>query len=111
GQAVRQLRPTEQSQKFRHWEWGRLWYLTQLHKRRFNGHDDSIEGIAVSPDGSRLATAGRDGIVILWNVNIGNEIDRFEHSLVEKVGDPISFVRAVAFSPDGTKLATAGDDR
>ena len=63
-------------------------------------HPDSINAIALSPDGTKLATAGGDWTVRLWEVNTGKYI----RSLT---GHP-SAVNAVAFSPDGKILASAG---
>jgi WD40 repeat protein len=61
-----------------------------------------VGGVAFSPDGSRVATAGQDGAVRLWDAVDG-------HS----VGEPYTHQRAAnaaAFSPDGTLLASASDD-
>lgn len=63
-------------------------------------HPDSINGLALSPDGTKLATAGGDWTVHLWEVNTGKYIKSL-------TGHP-SAVNAVAFSPDGKILASAG---
>ena len=63
-------------------------------------HPDSINAIALSPDGTKLATAGGDWIVRLWEVSTGKYINSL-------TGHP-SAVNAVAFSPDGKILASAG---
>ena len=54
-------------------EW---WYL----KRQCNadlftltGHSASVEGVAVSPDAGRLASVGKDGTVLVWDV-AGQEV-------------------------------------
>ena len=65
-----------------------------------NEHPDSIKAIALSPDGTKLATAGGDWVVCLWEVNTGKYINSLTgHS---------STVNAVAFSPDGKILAGRG---
>jgi WD40 repeat protein len=60
-------------------------------------------GLAYSPDGRLLATAGADGAVRLWN----------PHRL-HSVGEPLTghagAVTSVAFSPDGRLLASSGTD-
>ena len=63
-------------------------------------HPDSINAIALSPDGRKLATAGGDWVVRLWEVGTGKYINSL-------TGHP-SAVNAVAFSPDGKILASAG---
>ena len=65
-----------------------------------NEHPDSINALALSADGTKLATAGGDWTVRLWEVNTGKYIKSL-------TGHP-SAVNAVAFSPDGKTLASAG---
>ena len=63
-------------------------------------HPDAIKAIALSPDNTKLATAGGDWIVRLWEVRTGKYINSL-------IGHP-GAVNAVAFSPDGKILASAG---
>ena len=63
-------------------------------------HPDAIKAIALSPDNTKLATAGGDWIVRLWDVGTGKYIN----SLRGHAGA----VNALAFSPDGKILASAG---
>ncbi|MDN3351579.1 serine/threonine-protein kinase [Actinomadura sp. DC4] len=64
--------------------------------------DTNVFSVAFSPDGSRLAGAGSDGTIRLWDVR-----RRVQLAQLPGHSDPIEDVR---FSPDGTLLATAGDD-
>ncbi len=60
----------------------------------------SVNSVAFSPDGSRLASGGDDGTVRVWDVGSGAEI-----RVLEGHGDSVS---SVAFSPDGSRLASGG---
>ena len=71
--------------------------------RTLRGHADAVTALAFGPDGRRLATAGADGIVKLFDAATGRE----EQSIPAHDGG----VGGVAFSPDGSRLATAGADQ
>jgi WD40 repeat protein len=66
-----------------------------------NGPNGGVNGIAFSPDGTRLASADGDGIVRQW-----------DPATLRPVGAPLHAsarhgVSGVAFSPDSTRLASA----
>ena len=56
--------------------------------------------LAFSSDGSRLATAGHDGTVRIWDPSSGEQL------MVLDAHD--AQVSSVAFSPDGSQLASVG---
>jgi WD40 repeat protein/serine/threonine protein kinase len=72
--------------------------------RDLHGHSWHIRGLAYSPDGRQLASAGLDGTVRLWDVTTGQEMDT---SPLRHGG----YVFGVAFRPDGRRLASASGDR
>ena len=59
--------------------------------------------IAMSPDGGRFATTGKDGTATVWETDTGKR-------LLTLRGHE-GAVNGIAFIPDGSMLATAGDDR
>jgi eukaryotic-like serine/threonine-protein kinase len=66
-------------------------------------HDDEVYTVAVSPDGHTLATAGADGTIRLYRLNVGEPPEELD----ELVGHP-DVIWSVAFSPDSRLLVSAG---
>jgi WD40 repeat protein len=68
------------------------------------GYEGPIQVIAWAKDGKLIATAGRDGRVVLWDGTTSKELrwGRF----VGRDGGPTQF-HGLAFSPDGKTLAAA----
>jgi WD40 repeat protein len=58
--------------------------------------------VAFSPDGCRMATAGWDRVVRVW--------DTTSWKVVEESRDPTGGPNTVTFSPDGKRLAWGGTD-
>ena len=74
------------------------------HIATLSGHTDGIFSVALSPDGTTLASSSVDGTVKLWDVATKTNTATLRGDFK---------VRSVAFSPDGTTLAAGlgdGDD-
>jgi WD40 repeat protein len=87
-------------------EVGRVWSWDVAARAKLQAHDRqtyaSITGVALAPDGKRLAITGSERVILVVDLSSGGEVARLEPDVVS------SF--AAAFSPDGNLLATAGDD-
>lgn len=71
----------------------------------WKAHESWVWGLACSPDGTQLVSAGGDHQLMLWDAlaDAPAAIARWEAHA--------GWVRAVEFSPQGQWIASAGDDR
>lgn len=65
-------------------------------------HNDSIQSLAISPDGQKIISASSDNTLKVWELVIGKELYTINgHS---------DWIRAVAITPNGEKIVSASDD-
>jgi WD40 repeat protein/serine/threonine protein kinase len=89
--------PTE----LRDWEWHYLMRLCRIEPLVL-GDKTEINGVAFSPDGERLASAGGDGVVKIWNSTTG--------AVIHSISAHTDAVVSVVFHRDGNYLASRGAD-
>jgi WD40 repeat protein/serine/threonine protein kinase len=97
------LCPAPGGPDLRGFEWHYLWRRYLEAGIWLSGHNNDVSGIAFSPDGDLLASAGWDGTLRLWD-----PVTARPRAIIRAHTGRIV---ALAFSQDGRTLATANDDK
>lgn len=66
------------------------------------GHTSDVAEVAFTPDGKWVVSAGKDGVVLLWDATTGEQL----RTLQGHEGR----IDGLAVSPDGSSIASAGSD-
>ena len=86
----------------RGFEWYYLERLCHSDLLTIPAHAGIVWSVAFAPDGQRLASAGQDGAVKVWDIGTGAELAGFRGHK--------DALRCVCFSPDGRRIASGGLD-
>jgi mono/diheme cytochrome c family protein len=70
---------------------------------KWEAHTDTIYDLCLSADGTKLASAGGDGLAKIWSLESRKELARIEAH--------VGAVFGVAFNTNATELATVGADK
>jgi WD40 repeat protein len=68
-----------------------------------SGHDDTVYGLAYSPDGTRLVSGGMDFNAVVWDTATG-------HPVGSRLSGHSDSIFNMAFSPNGRYVASASPD-
>jgi WD40 repeat protein len=86
----------------RDFTWGVYHRLCRRERLTLQGHTNSVDKVALSADGKRLASGGMDRTVKVWDTATGK--------LLATLEGHTAGVTALAFSPDGRTLASASQE-
>jgi WD40 repeat protein len=77
---------------------------TDALERVVTGHGGGVWSVAWSPGGRRLASAGLDGTLRVWETGAAGR------QVAALAGGQVGALRSLAWSPDGRRVAAGGDD-
>ena len=86
----------------REFTWHYLLGRCHTERQTLTGHVGEVYNVEFSPDGTLLASAGKDGYARIWSTSSWQLVRPIEASTTE--------VNVAAFSPDGQQIATVDDE-
>lgn len=102
GQVLARHEHADRTGDYRGAEWFYLWEHCRVPVRQVWQHDQPVYFVTLSPDETKVAAAGLDAIVRVFDCETSELLMSIETDQLE--------VNGVAFSPDGCCLVSAGDD-
>lgn len=92
----------------RGWEWQFLSNFAEGSERTISAHEDMILEMAMNRDGTRLATACRDGNLRVWDADTGELVTALIWPMKNGARRPNT--EAIAFDNNGDQVVTGSDD-
>jgi WD40 repeat protein/serine/threonine protein kinase len=87
----------------RGWEWHRLDYVSDEAVMTLRGQSSDIWGVAVSPDGGRIASGSADKTIKVWDATSGKELMTLRGHKAP--------VLDINYSPDGRRIVSGSHDK
>jgi len=72
--------------------------IVQKPLKELTGHKEWVQGLSQTPDGKRLVSGDDQGVIIVWDLPAGKELNRWQVK---------NWVRGVGISPDGKTVAAS----
>ena len=72
--------------------------IVQKPLKELTGHKEWVQGLSQTPDGKRLVSGDDQGVIIMWDLPAGKELNRWQVK---------NWVRSVGISPDGKTVAAS----
>jgi WD40 repeat protein len=72
--------------------------IVQKPLKELTGHKEWVQGLSQTPDGKRLVSGDDQGVIIVWDLPAGKELNRWQVK---------NWVRSVGISPDGKTVAAS----
>jgi len=88
--------------ELRGWEWFYFQDIADQSEATLAGHEGAVVSLALSPDGTRIASGSAGNTVRLWDAASGE--------LLTTLTGHENWVLSVAFSPDGKRIASGSVD-
>lgn len=82
-----------------------FWNRNGIQLNALSFGNELIESYDISPDGSKIVTGTRNGLVKLWSVD-GKELKVFQEQYIDEPNLPV----VASFSPDGKTITSARSD-
>lgn len=75
---------------------------TAVQRHELRGHETGVRSLSIAANGTRIATGGEDGVIIVWDAETGARLATYR--------DHQRSIRSLALSADGQRLVSASED-